>query len=54
MAALDLNEIRASIESRLIEELDKAPTFPVVFYNQSLQSLAYERFVQCLTTYGNS
>ena len=54
MAALDLNEIRASIESRLIEELDKAPTFPVVFYNQSFQSLAYERFVQCLTTFGNS
>ena len=54
MAALDLNSIRGNIESRLVEECDKAPTIPVVFYNQPFCSKDYESFVQCLTTFGGS
>ena len=38
MAALDLNSIRATIESRLVDELTKAPPLPVVFYNQPFSS----------------
>ena len=54
MAALDLNSIRATIESRLVDELTKAPPLPVVFYNQPFSSKEYESFVQCLTTFGGS
>lgn len=54
MAALDLNNIRATIETRLVEELQKAPIIPVVFYNQAFSSKDYETFVQCLTTFGGS
>ena len=54
MSALDLNSIRATIESRLVDELTKAPPLPVVFYNQPFSSKEYESFVQCLTTFGGS
>tara|TARA_Y100000004_G_scaffold59041_1_gene65671 strand:+ start:14099 stop:14524 length:426 start_codon:yes stop_codon:yes gene_type:complete len=54
MAALDLNSIRGTIESRLVEECEKAPFIPVVFYNQPFSSKDYESFVQCLTTFGAS
>ena len=36
MAALDLNSIRATIESRLVDELTKAPPLPVVFITNLL------------------
>ncbi len=54
MAALDLNSIRATIESRLVDELQKAPPLPIVFYNQPFSSINYEKFIQCLTTFGSS
>ena len=54
MAALDLNSIRASIESRLVDELENTPPLPVVFYNQPFSSIDYDTFVQCLTTFGGS
>ena len=52
MSATHLNTVRATIESRLVDELTKAPPLPVVFYNQPFSSKDYESFVQCLTTFG--
>tara|TARA_R100001163_G_scaffold65707_1_gene64145 strand:+ start:1344 stop:1769 length:426 start_codon:yes stop_codon:yes gene_type:complete len=52
MAAADLNEIRAVIESRLSTELAKAPPIPVVFHNMAYKPTPNKTWVQCLTTFG--
>tara|TARA_Y100001951_G_scaffold64020_1_gene51304 strand:+ start:337 stop:756 length:420 start_codon:yes stop_codon:yes gene_type:complete len=54
MAALDLNTVRATIESRVATELASSPSIPVVFHNMSFDSNANTSFVQCLTTFGES
>ena len=54
MAALDLNTVRATIESRVATELASSPSIPVVFHNMSFDSNENTSFVQCLTTFGES
>tara|TARA_Y100000592_G_scaffold58805_1_gene92086 strand:- start:136 stop:558 length:423 start_codon:yes stop_codon:yes gene_type:complete len=54
MASIDLNTVRATIESRVATELASSPAIPVVFHNMSFDSSAVTTFVQCLTTFGES
>ena len=53
MAAINLNTVRSTIESRLATELASAPIIPVVFNNVTFDSNAEESFVQCLTSFGS-
>ena len=53
MAAIDLNTIRATIETRVINELTTIH-IPVIFHNMSFDSSAVTTFVQCLTSFGES
>ena len=52
MAAIDLNTVRSTIESRLATELASSPVIPVVFNNMAFDSTTEDTFVQCLTSYG--
>ena len=52
MAAVDLNDIRKTIEGRLNDELQEAPIIPVVFANQSFDPDSNSSFVQCLLAFG--
>ena len=52
MAAVDLNKIRETIESRLNTELNEPPIIPVVFANQSFDPDSDTSFVQCLLAFG--
>ena len=52
MAAIDLNTVRSTIESRLATELASSPAIPVVFNNMSFDSTTEDTFVQCLTSFG--
>ena len=54
MAAVDLNTIRAVLESRLATELASAPVVPVVFHNMAFDPPASSSWVQCLTEFGAS
>ena len=54
MAAIDLNSVRATIESRLSDELKKAPSVPVVFNNISYDSISADDFVQCQVNFGSN
>ena len=52
MAAIDLNTVRSTIESRLATELASSPVIPVVFSNMSFDSTTEDTFVQCETSFG--
>ena len=52
MAAIDLNTIRSTIESRLATELASSPVIPVVFSNMSFDSTTEDTFVQWETSFG--
>ena len=52
MAAVDLNTVRSTIESRLATELASSPAIPVVFNNMSFDSTTEDTFVQCQTSFG--
>ena len=54
MAAVDLNTVRSTIESRVITELSLAPPISVIFNNMFFDSDTATTFVQCLTTFGES
>jgi hypothetical protein len=54
MAAIDLNTIRSTIESRVEAELKKAPPVPVVFHNTSYTPTPHSSWCQCLISFGNS
>ena len=54
MAAIDLNSIRATIESRLSDELRTSPPVPVVFNNISYDSISADDFVQCQVNFGSN
>ncbi len=54
MAAIDLNTVRATIESRVINELSSAPPITVIFHNMSFNSSTKKTFVQCLTSFGEN
>ena len=52
MAAIDLNTVRSTIESRLSTELASSPAISVVFNNQPFDSTTQDTFVQCITSFG--
>ena len=52
MAAIDLNTVRTTIESRLETELASSPAVPIVFNNMAFDSTTEDTFVQCLTSFG--
>ena len=54
MAATDLNQVRAVIETRLTTELASNPVIPVAFNNMTFDSTAEDTFVQCITSFGNN
>lgn len=54
MAAVNLNTVRATIESRLTAELTQAPVLPVVFHNQPYKPTPNSPWVQCLDSFGNN
>jgi len=54
MAAVDLNTVRSTIESRLATELASSPAIPVVFNNMAFDSTTEDTFVQCLTSFGSN
>ena len=54
MAAIDLNTVRSTIESRLATELASSPAISVVFNNMSFDSTTQDTFVQCQTSFGTS
>ena len=54
MAATDLNTVRATIESRLEDELRNTPPTPVVFQNSSYKPTPNSSWCQCLVSFGDS
>lgn len=54
MAAVDLNSVRATIESRLAIELAGAPAIPVVFHNMDYEPSVNASWVQCLVSFGQN
>ena len=54
MAAIYLNSVRATIESRLFDELKTAPPVPVVFNNIPYDSISADDFVQCQVNFGSN
>ena len=52
MAAVDLNTVRSTIESRLETELASSPAVPIVFSNMAFDSTTEDTFVQCSTSFG--
>tara|TARA_R100001594_G_C4025933_1_gene260208 strand:- start:361 stop:789 length:429 start_codon:yes stop_codon:yes gene_type:complete len=55
MAATDLNAVRATIETRLKNELGtNAPIVPVVFENVPYTPSAEKSWVYCVTSFGTS
>ncbi len=53
MAAINLNTVRSTIESRLATELAVSPIIPIVFNNMPFDSSAEDTFVQCQTSFGS-
>tara|TARA_Y100000114_G_scaffold19457_1_gene15540 strand:- start:15 stop:437 length:423 start_codon:yes stop_codon:yes gene_type:complete len=53
MAAIDLNTVRSTIESRLATELASSPAIPVVFNNMAFDSITEDTFVQCQFSFGS-
>ena len=53
MAAINLNTVRSTIESRLATELAVSPIIPVVFNNMPFDSSTEDTFVQCQTSFGS-
>lgn len=51
MAAVDLNTVRSTIESRLATELASSPAISVVFNNMAFDSTTQDTFVQCITSF---
>ena len=53
MAAIELNDIRQTIEERVVAELRKAPVIPVVFNNVPYTATD-SSWVQCLVNFGSN
>jgi len=54
MAALDLNAIRAIVESRLATELALAPPIPVVFQNVAYTPTPNSTWIQCSVSFNTN
>jgi hypothetical protein len=51
MAAIDLNDVRKTIESRLLTELVDTPPIKVIFNDIPFSSSSKDSFVQCITSF---
>ncbi len=51
MAAIDLNTVRKTIESRLLTELEDTPPVKVIFNDIPFSSSSKDSFVQCITSF---
>jgi hypothetical protein len=51
MAAIDLNDVRKTIESRLLTELVDTPPIKVIFNDIPFNSSSKDSFVQCITSF---
>ena len=51
MAAIDLNSVRKTIESRLLTELEDTPPIKVIFNDIPFSSSSKDTFVQCITSF---
>ena len=54
MAAIDLNTVRETIESRLNNEFRKSEPIPIIFNNVPFESTSADKYIQCLTSFGAS
>ena len=54
MAATDLNTVRATIESRLVDEFRLGPSIPLVFNNVPFDASTVDEYIQCVTSFGSS
>ena len=51
MAAVDLNTVRKTIESRLNDVFRIGPTIPLVFNNVPFDDSSADQYIQCITIY---
>ena len=51
MTAIDLNNVRKTIESRLLTELEDTPPVKVIFNDIPFSSSSKDSFVQCITSF---
>ena len=54
MAAIDLNTVRETIESRLYNEFRKNEPIPIIFNNVPFDSTSADKYIQCVTSFGAS
>ena len=54
MAAIDLNTVRETIESRLYNEFRKNERIPIIFNNVPFDSTSADKYIQCVTSFGAS
>tara|TARA_R100000329_G_scaffold29518_1_gene27096 strand:- start:559 stop:996 length:438 start_codon:yes stop_codon:yes gene_type:complete len=54
MAAINLNTVRETIESRLNEEFRKAPKISLIFNNLPFDGSTSDKYIQCITSFGES
>ena len=52
MAALNLNTVRSTIETRLRNEFRTGRPIPVVFANTPFDASNVDTFIQCTTSFG--
>ena len=52
MAAIDLNTVRKTIESRLQDEFRTGPKIPLVFNNIPFDDSSSDKYIQCITSFG--
>ena len=54
MAAINLNTVRSTIETRLRNEFRTGRPIPVVFSNTPFDASTVDTFIQCTTSFGSS
>jgi len=54
MAAVDLNTVRKTIETRLQSEFRTGRPIPLVFNNMPFDSSSADQYIQCVTSFGAS
>ncbi len=54
MAAINLNTVRATIETRLRDEFNTNEIIPIIFNNMPFDSQNIEKYIQCITSFGQS
>ena len=54
MAAINLNTVRSTIESRVRNEFRTGRPVPVIFNNVPFDASTVDTFIQCVVSFGNS